>query len=123
MKYLLALCFIVSIISCRDENAKTNRFTTDSLPPQQFSINTDRDTTLQTSNGALLKIPKGAIVSENGSTVTLEIKEAYSMEQMIKGGLTTSANGEPLSSGGMIYINGVAGQQLKIKQAIKVALP
>lgn len=123
MKYLLALFFFASIVSCGNENSSGKNFSTDSLPSQQFTINTERDTTLQTSKGALLKIPKGAIVSANGNTATLDIKEAYSIEDMILGGLTTSANGEPLSSGGMIYINGAAGENLKITHPINVALP
>lgn len=123
MKYLLALCFIASIVSCRNENTSGKHFSTDSLPAQQFTINTERDTTLQTNKGALLKIPKGAIVPANGSSATLEIKEAYSIEDMILGGLTTNSDGQPLSSGGMIYINAAAGQNLKFTQPVKVAIP
>jgi len=63
------------------------------------------------------------LTTGNGNTVTLEIKEAYSMEQIIQAGLVTQSGGQPLSSGGMIYINAKAGQDVKITQAIKVALP
>jgi hypothetical protein len=70
-----------------------------------------------------LKIPKGALKPANGNTVTLEIKEAYSIRQMIEGGLVTESNGEPLSSGGMIYINAVSGENVTFTQPIKVAIP
>jgi hypothetical protein len=55
----------------------------------EYVISTEKDTTLVTKNGALLKIPKGALQPEKGTSVTLEIKEAYSTTQMIKTGLTT----------------------------------
>jgi hypothetical protein len=88
-----------------------------------FTVNIDRDTTLQTTNGALLKIPKGSLSVDKGTTVTLEIKEAYSMEQMLRSELITGADGAPLSSGGMIYVNPVAGQNVKINSPIQVAIP
>lgn len=95
----------------------------DDIVADEYVINIDKDTTLKTKNGALLKIPKGSLVTDKGNTVVLEIKEAYSMGQMILAGLTTQSNGQPLSSGGMIYINAKAGQNVTIKQAIKVATP
>jgi hypothetical protein len=76
---------------------------TDKLPSQFFTINTGQDTILITSKGAVIRIPKGAI-SGDENTVQLEIKEAYSIEDIFRAGLTTQSNGQPLSSGGMIYI-------------------
>jgi mono/diheme cytochrome c family protein len=89
----------------------------------EYTINTDRDTILVTKNGALLKIPQGSIEAGSKKQVTLEIKEAYTIAQMIKAGLTTSSGEEPMSSGGMIYINPKKGQDASIKKAIDVALP
>lgn len=126
MKKIIALLSLLTvlIIAC------TTRQQTNSLlskpgdvKADEYSITIDRDTTLVTKNGALLKIPKGALATDNGNTVVLEIKEAYSLEQMIRYGLTTSSGDEPLSSGGMIYVNAKAGQNVTIKQAINVALP
>lgn len=126
MKKIIALLsfFTVLIIACTT-NQQTNRLLSKpgDVKADEYSITIDRDTTLVTKNGALLKIPKGALATDNGNTVVLEIKEAYSLEQMIRYGLTTSAGDEPLSSGGMIYINAKAGQNVTIKQAIKVAMP
>ena len=119
---LLLFAFVI-ITGCNSSNKKSNILSTDNLPLQEYTIDVNKDTTLVTKNGAMLKIPKGALVSGSGTTVTLEIQEAYSMQQMIQGGLVTQSNGEPLSSGGMIYINAKAGQDVKITQAIKVAIP
>jgi hypothetical protein len=125
MKYMLVaitICF-VTVLSCNVSKEKTKLFTESFLPAQQYIINVEKDTILQTENGALLKIPAGALKPENGNTVTLEIKEAYSLSQMIKAGLFTQSNGQPLSSGGMIYINAVDGQKVTFTQPIKVAIP
>jgi hypothetical protein len=117
------LVVFASIISCNISNNSNKLLNTDNLPLQEYTIDITRDTTLVTKNGALLKIPKGSLVTDKGNTVALEIKEAYSLQQMIEAGLTTQSNGEPLSSGGMIYINAAAGQNVTITQPIKVAVP
>jgi hypothetical protein len=123
MKYIFTLLIIsiVLFIGC-NTSTKSKLFSPESLASEQFSISTDRDTTLQTKNGALLKIPKGSL-SVDGSIANLEIKEAYSIQQMIQAGLVTNSNGEPLSSGGMIYINAAGGQKITFNQPIKVAIP
>ena len=121
LSFLLILLAI--ILSCNTSPTPNGWLNEDNLPLQQYTIDITTDTTLITKNGALLKIPKGALTTDKGNTVTLEIKEAYSVQQIIQAGLVTQSNGEPLSSGGMIYINAKGGQNVKITQAIKVALP
>ncbi len=126
MKYIISLLVIAAIIvlSCNTGNKNSRPFSKPGdVVPDEYVINIDNDTTLVTKHGALLKIPKGSLSTSNGNTVTLEIKEAYTIEQMIYAGLTTTSNGEPLSSGGMIYINAKKGQDVKINQPIKVAIP
>lgn len=123
MKYAWPLILFAFLILTSCTSPAFNKIlNTDNLPLQEYTIDITKDTVLVTKNGALLKIPKGSLAA-NGNTVTLEIKEAYSLEQMIQGGLVTQANGEPLSSGGMIYINAKGGQDVKITQAIRVAMP
>jgi hypothetical protein len=126
MKYIIiALSFLAFIIiSCKagkDSNALLSK--PGDIKGDEYVIAIDRDTTLVTKNGALLKIPKGTLTTGKGNTATLEIKEAYSIQQMIQLGLTTQSGGEPLSSGGMIYINAAGGQNVTINKAIKVAIP
>jgi hypothetical protein len=121
MKYWI-YALLVLIASCREGVKKNLVLSTDSLPSQQFQVNVERDTTLRTAGGALLKIPKNAIASDSGSVI-LEIKEAFTISQMIRAGLVTESNGQPLSSGGMIYINGTGGRELRISHPISVAIP
>ena len=118
---LLLLAVLISCNTGKDKSFVLQK--PDDIKADEYTISIDRDTTLVTINGALLKIPKGSLSTDKGSTVTLEIKEAYSLEQMMRGGLDTKANGELLSSGGMIYINAKAGQNVTIRQAIQVAIP
>jgi hypothetical protein len=125
MKYTIAIFLILltAILSCNTSKEKGKLFTESILPTSKYTINVERDTTLQTDNDALLKIPAGALKPENGKTVTLEIKEAYSLSQMIKAGLFTQSDGQPLSSGGMIYISAAEGQNVTFSRPIKVAVP
>lgn len=119
-----SLVILVFIFSCN--TGKNNNLILQkpgNIKADEYVINIDKDTVLVTKNGALLKIPKGSLATQSGNSVILEIKEAYSMEQMIRACLTTQSNGELLSSGGMIYINAKGGQNVTIKQAIKVAIP
>ena len=125
---LLIISIIISLItfsSCNtslDKTTSNNLFSADSLQAEQFSINVNRDTALHTKHGAWLKILKGTLSADNGSAI-IEVKEAYSMTQIIKAGLTTESNGKALSSGGMIYVNAAAGQKITINKPIKIAIP
>lgn len=121
MKYI-PLLLILLLAACRSTIKESFIGTPDSFPASNYTIALDRDTTLVTVNGAILKIPKGAITG-SGNTATLEIKEAYSIEQILRAGLNTTSDGKPLSSGGMIAINAVGGENVKITQAIKVSIP
>lgn len=123
MKYaFLALLLLFGLSSCTNKDA-TKTLGRANLKTQEFKINTDRDTTLRTTNGALINIPKGAIVSDDGSAVSIQVKEAYSPKDMVLAGLVTQAGGEPLSSGGMIYINTAPGQSAHIVKPIRIAVP
>jgi len=121
---LPAFLLIAFLFSCNHtEQPKNNVLVQSNLTSQLFTINIKKDTTLSTANGAVITIPQGALSGGAGETVQLEIKEAYSMEQIIHAGLTTQSNGRPLSSGGMLYINTVGGQSIKITKAITVKIP
>jgi hypothetical protein len=119
---LLVLCTCI-VLACNTGSDSANLLgNPGEMKAETFSINIDRDTVLQTANGALLKIPKGSLASAD-KNVKLEIKEAYSIEQMLRAGLTTGFNGAPLSSGGMIFINPAEGQNVSINTPIQVAIP
>jgi hypothetical protein len=126
--YILAfLTLLVFFFSCQSNNNGVEKplnalLRPDQMPVEEFMVNIDRDTVLQTKNGALLKIPAGALSSAN-KTVTLEIKDAYSLSQMIQAGLTTQAGNGLLASDGMLYVGAKAGQDVTINKGISVAIP
>lgn len=121
-KIIILLLFVLSILGCLNKKETNSLLSTQNLSSEFFNIDINKDTLLRTGKGALIKIPKGAITS-SAATVQLEVKEAYSMEEIIQAGLITSSNGEPLSSGGMIYINAVGESTAKITKAISIATP
>ena len=108
------------LISCKSNHEAYIKFLNkDSLPSQFIEVDNSRDTSITTANGAILKIEKGSFSKEK---VKLQLKEAYSIEQMILAGLTTESNEKPLSSGGMIYI-GSDDKNLKVNKPISVSIP
>ena len=124
-KLLFFIPVIVFFSNCNTPSATTlsaGLLSADSLPIQNFVIDINKDTLLHTSNGTWIKIDKGTFSSGNGKAA-LEIKEAITMQQIIKAGLVTQSNGQPLASGGMIYINAAAGQTITINKPFKVAVP
>ncbi|MBL0357424.1 MAG: cytochrome c [Chitinophagaceae bacterium] len=119
---LAAIIFFSCNTSSPDIKSLRSLLNEDSLKAENFTIDINKDTLLHTINGAWLKIDKGTFSSDNGKAV-LEIKEAFSMQQIIKAGLTTQSNGQPLASGGMIYVNAAAGQKVTINKPFKIAVP
>lgn len=93
------------------------------LPSQIFVINPERDTTLVTLQGIILHIKKGDITSNEKGKVSILIKEALNIEDIVLAGLFTQNNGEALSSGGMMYLDGLPGSKISINQPIEVLLP
>lgn len=123
-KSLLVIGLLAGIVYACNQQDKTasHLLSTNKLPTQVVSIDITKDTVLHTKNGALIRIPHGAL-SSSSNPVQLEIKEAYTMQDILKGGLTTMSNGQPLSSGGMMYINPVGDNKVEIKQPISIATP
>jgi mono/diheme cytochrome c family protein len=116
------LMLTTGVLSCN--NPGSNHYTGgDALPSTMLDIDPTHDTTVTTPGGAILKIPQGALDAGGAASVKLEVKEAYSLEDMIRGKLFTRSEDLLLSSGGMIYINGAAGQNVTINQPITVKIP
>jgi hypothetical protein len=93
------------------------------IPGEVYAIDLTRDTVLHTTHGALLNIPRGSIDASGAKSIRLAIKEAYTTADMIRYGLTTQSNGQPLSSGGMIDIEAVDGSTAQIVRPITISLP
>ena len=98
---------------------KASPFGTTTLKTQSFTIDALKGGTLTGKEGAKLAIPANAFVDRNGNPVkgkvTIILKEALSMTDIVLGGLTTTSDSNVLESGGMIYVHATAnGEQLAI---------
>lgn len=101
---IISLCFL---FACN--NNKVSRplsssvITPDNLKEQLFQINTGTDTVLITKNGIHIHIPAQGIKAATAA-VTLVVKEALTLSDIIQAGLTTQAGNQILKSGGMFYV-------------------
>ncbi len=93
------------------------------LPATSFDIRADRDTTLRTPAGATLRISAGTLQPQSGITGRIVVREAYTMGQMLRGGLVTMSGSDILSSGGMISIEPGEGTKRELAKAIRVSIP
>ncbi len=92
-----------------------------SLPMQLFTIAANRDTTITGAQGTKLVIKANSFTDAANKPVkgqiTMALKECYTLEDMLKEGLTTMADNKILESGGMIYLDAKSGEtQLKLKK-------
>jgi len=120
--YFIFISFLVFIVSCNTspQNSFNKFLNKDHLISQIFNVNINRDTTLLTNNGCVINIAKGSLQSEN-ENVKLEIKEAIKNTDIVLAGLTTMSGKQPLSSGGMMYINAEPG--VTVKKQLEVLIP
>jgi mono/diheme cytochrome c family protein len=113
--------FLVACWSCNDSEAHEPIFGAE-LPAANFSVNPAQDTVLKTPGGVLISIPAGSLDAGNAATVTLEVKEALTPDDMNRGGLLHGSS-ESLTSAGMIYINVTGGQSVSIHKPLNISLP
>lgn len=119
---LLFISIAVLLLSCAKE-PKGNRLLNEAhLRSQIYTIDTKRDTTLLTKNGCIINIPKQSLEAD-GNIVKLEIKEAFTNTDIVLAGLTTMSGRQPLSSGGMIYINAADGYKVTVKKQLQILVP
>ncbi|RZK09949.1 MAG: cytochrome c, partial [Flavobacterium sp.] len=123
MKFIWTTLFLSLLASCKSEEGNLKLLSQNNLKIQTFSFRTDKDTSLITQGGIIIKLKAGDIESFAGNVVKVNIKEALSITEMIKAGLYTMSDGRPLSSGGMFSIDVENRKDLKIKRAISAFVP
>lgn len=146
---LIFALLLLFLVSCKDEKQQEveqdvttetpdliadsgNRkaFTTDNLNMQTFTLDAGKDNTIKGEKGTELTIPKNTFTDAEGNAVTgnitVQLKEALSISDIVTGGLTTTSNGEILSSGGMLYVNAKQGNTdvfIGKSKSIRVSVP
>ena len=95
-------------------------------PVHRFEVSNKQQTTITGANNTRITIPADAFKTKDGespSNVIIELQEAYSLEQMVRGGLVTSTNGQMLSSNGMIRIQAFAdGKLVDVRQGAELTI-
>lgn len=123
------------ITSCNKyKEKKTDVFTkvysVDNITTQTFSIDASTDNIITGANGTKIRIPKSSFVDSSGQPILeiieIQLKEVLTKQEIVLGNLTTTFNGKPLETGGMIFIDAISnGKNLLIAEhkSIQVALP
>jgi cytochrome c2 len=125
IKHLALFAFVIfSLSACnkKDKSADvaSKYLNTSNLPEQTFNINTDKDTSVVTTDGIKLFIAAKSIESSS-SNITLVVKEALTLDEMLEAHLTTKSDKGILSSDGMFDI--YTKENATIKKAIRISVP
>jgi hypothetical protein len=98
-------------------------------PAEEFIVNSGRDTTIYCREGSSIFIPAGSF-QLNGTPfsgiVQFRVTEFYEFSDIVVNKLTTTSDGQPLSSGGMLHIEALSGNrelQLKPGQSLELNMP
>lgn len=91
------------------------------VPSQTIEIDSKQDNVVEGEMGTIVVCPKGCFKNQAGEIVegkvTIELSEAFTLVDMLLSNLTTTSNGQPLETDGMIYFNATSdGQQLIINK-------
>ncbi|MBD0255750.1 MAG: TonB family protein [Cytophagales bacterium] len=100
-------------------------------PVQSFSLPAGKDTLLTCREGTTLQIPAHAFVSAStGEPVTgpvaFRVKEYYAIGDALLANLSTMTKTEPLETGGMVYLEAVAGGEpcaLREGASVRIGFP
>jgi hypothetical protein len=115
------LAVVALAMSCGSSAKAKTTFRPDALPSEWHNINPDKDTTLVLESGMQIIIAAGSI-QPSGKPAKMEIKQALTMYDILRAGLTTQSNKSPLSSGGMMYL-GFEDKNTKLAKPIRVKMP
>ena len=119
-------CFVIVFFSSCNTKIKNFQsvLTPNNIKSSFISLNADAAYTLKTPKGAVIKIAKKTFKVNPNNKVELEIKEVYTLQDIVLAGLTTESNGKALKSAGMIYINATSnGKTIELQQPIKISIP
>lgn len=94
---------------------------------EKFEVKVNEETILKGKKGTSIYIPANTFQFEDGTTptaaVTIEIKECYSLTDMIFEDLQTTSKDQILETNGMIYLNAESnGKKLSVKEGKAVVI-
>lgn len=118
---ILIPVLLVAAWSCDSSEAHEPNFGAE-LPTTNFIVDPAKDTVLKTPGGAQISISAGSLDAGDAPSVTLEVKEAFTNDDMNRGGLLHGSR-EANNSAGMIYINVTGGQSVSIHKPLNISIP
>jgi cytochrome c2 len=122
MKRIFILLLTLCLFACSNKKNSPQLFSASMLARQSFLIDAQKDTSLTTLHGSIIRIVSGSFAGT--APIEIEIREALTATEILAAGLVTESNGMPLRSGGMIYINAVVnGNAAELLKPIKVSIP
>jgi hypothetical protein len=106
-----------------DSIQKKNSLNSNTLPFEEFNIETETDNILESKDGFIFAIPANAF-NTNEKKITLKIQTAINPYDIIRLGLSTTSNGALLKTAGMFNILGYAnGQEVNLNKEVQVNVP
>ncbi len=120
----VSILFAVALlISCSAKKKEFNGILKPSnISSQYFTIDPLRDTTILTAHAGHYVINKGTFAADEN--VTIEIKEIFTPDEILRSGLTTLSDGKMLASAGMLYFNATAnGKKIEPSLPVGVFIP
>jgi mono/diheme cytochrome c family protein len=119
----LILVLLAGFFSCNSPESAPGPTGGEQLPTITFTIDPTKDTVLKTPGGALLKIAAGTFDAGEAKTVSLDVKEAVTPEDMRKGSLSVNTGDTALTSSGVLFVQLANGQQVSIQKSFEVSIP
>jgi len=122
MKYysFITALLVLSLYSCQvNQNKKhftevnkvseSDPFKNSMVESEYFEIDTKQNNVVESKNGTIVFVPQGAFVDQSGKPVegkvSVELAQPNSLSDLVLSNMTTTSNGAPLSSAGMLYVN------------------
>jgi hypothetical protein len=133
--FISLFILITFLISCKKNKGNNTDvfnkvYTVDNISTQTFSIDPGIDNIITGTNGTKIRIPKNSFVDSSGQPILgiieIQLKEVLTKQEMVLSNLTTTFNGKPLETGGMIFVDAISeGKSLLLadNKSIQVALP
>lgn len=122
---ILGLILAVTLLqSCNEEpeNQIEEIYSQLNSQGEKFKISTAKDTTIFGSKGTRIFIESNSFKT-NSDTISIELKEAYKIGDMLIEGLSTHSNDKLLSSNGMINLKAfAAGKELSLNDNKKLVV-
>lgn len=120
----VSILFAVALlISCSAKKKEFNGILKPSnISSQYFTIDPSKDTTILTAHAGHYVISKGTFTADE--KVTIEIKEIFTPDEILRSGLTTLSDGKLLASAGMLYFNATAnGKKIEPSLPVEIFIP